>query len=197
MRDTGQAAGRPSPPRPMAVRSLGSPGHERRGAAGRGERVRAFQGGVAWAFVGLVATAGEGQMVVVSAQVVSHRLGGHFLLRDILCALGAAARTPRSLGERLREQIAPVWRALPTPVRSTLAPLRDRAVRDEGVRVGAPGIGIDVDRSRCFPLANGLAVSGIRLNLAGREPRGMLAPGDEEARFVAQLEADLLRSSTM
>ena len=43
-----------------------------------------------------------------------------------------------------------------------------------------------------FILSNGLAVSGIRLNLAGREPRGTLEPGAAAEAFIAQLRADLL-----
>ncbi|MBA2686424.1 MAG: alkaline phosphatase family protein [Gemmatimonadaceae bacterium] len=174
------------------LHDVSHPAHEPHVAAATGDPLRTVYRAIDCAIGELVATAGDAQIVVFAAHGMSHRFGAHFLLRDILCALGVAARTPRSLGERLREEIARVWRALPTPVRATLAPLRDRAVREEGVRVGVPATGVDVDRSRCFPLANGLAVSGIRLNLVGREPRGTLAPGDEEARFVAQLQADLL-----
>jgi predicted AlkP superfamily phosphohydrolase/phosphomutase len=55
----------------------------------------------------------------------------------------------------------------------------------------APSLRVDVERSRCFPLNNGLAVGGIRLNLAGREPNGLLHPGADAEAFCEQLAADL------
>src|SRR4029079_8205942 len=45
--------------------------------------------------------------------------------------------------------------------------------------------------ARCFVVANGLVVGGIRLNLAGREPRGTLTAGTVP-EFCRQLERDLL-----
>jgi predicted AlkP superfamily phosphohydrolase/phosphomutase len=47
-------------------------------------------------------------------------------------------------------------------------------------------------RSACFPVNNGLAVGGIRLNLAGREPSGRLQPGTEADAFCRRLTEDLL-----
>ncbi|HKV51388.1 MAG TPA: hypothetical protein VJO52_09325, partial [Gemmatimonadaceae bacterium] len=71
--------------------------------------------------------------------------------------------------------------------------VRARARRPNATIAGrARGIGVVPARSRCFPVPNGLVAGGIRLNLAGREPRGILAPGDDAARFVHQLESDLL-----
>jgi predicted AlkP superfamily phosphohydrolase/phosphomutase len=49
----------------------------------------------------------------------------------------------------------------------------------------------DPSRSLCFPLSNGQAVSGIRLNQVGREPAGTLDPGDADA-FCARLTSGLL-----
>jgi hypothetical protein len=51
---------------------------------------------------------------------------------------------------------------------------------------------VDVTRSRCFPQPNGLAVGGIRLNIAGREPHGVLQPGSEAEDFIAWLSGALL-----
>ena len=50
---------------------------------------------------------------------------------------------------------------------------------------------VDVHKSRCFPVENGSPVGGIRLNLAGREPLGMLRPGREADDFCEQLAEDL------
>ena len=136
--------------------------------------------------------AGDATIIVFSAHGMSTRFGAYFLLRDILYALGASAPPRVPLRSQLRETVAKVWRALPGSVRAGLSPLRDRVTASSDARAGIPEIGVDLERSRCFPLANGLAVGGIRLNLAGREPRGVLAPGEDADRFCAELEADLL-----
>jgi predicted AlkP superfamily phosphohydrolase/phosphomutase len=54
-----------------------------------------------------------------------------------------------------------------------------------------PTLGVDPASSYCFPVNNGFAVGGIRLNLAGREPAGILAAGAAED-FCRQLTEDLL-----
>ena len=54
-----------------------------------------------------------------------------------------------------------------------------------------PRLWADPQRSLCFPVANGLPVGGIRMNLEGREPAGLLEPGAEADRFCEQLAADL------
>jgi predicted AlkP superfamily phosphohydrolase/phosphomutase len=48
-----------------------------------------------------------------------------------------------------------------------------------------------VREGRCFVVDNGLVVGGIRLNLAGREPQGVLPP-PAVAEFCRQLTRDLL-----
>jgi predicted AlkP superfamily phosphohydrolase/phosphomutase len=140
----------------------------------------------------IVASAGDAHVVVFAAHGMSHRHGAHFLLRDILVALGVAAAPSVPLGERARSIASRIWSVAPEWLRRLATPLRDRVARDEPVHASAADVGVDVERSSCFALANGLAVSGIRLNLAGREPRGTLARGDEATRFMAELEADLL-----
>jgi len=54
-----------------------------------------------------------------------------------------------------------------------------------------PGLSADAARSRCFPVPNGTAASGIRLNLVGREPRGLIAPAEAD-EFCAELTERLL-----
>lgn len=55
-----------------------------------------------------------------------------------------------------------------------------------------PTISADPGRSLCFDHRNGLAVGGIRLNLAGREPQGILNAGAEADDFCRTLADDLL-----
>ena len=138
----------------------------------------------------IVGAAGDAACVVFSAHGMSHRYGAHFLLRDILVALGAAEPLAPRARDRARGAAAAAWRALPPAARAPLSAIRSRLPPNRAP--AARGIGVAAARSRCFPLANGLAVSGIRLNLEGREPSGTLRPGDEADRFVEQLESDLL-----
>ena len=51
---------------------------------------------------------------------------------------------------------------------------------------------VDPCSSYCFPVNNGLVVGGIRLNLVGREPHGVLEPGAVAEAFCDELIADLL-----
>ncbi|MDQ2768553.1 MAG: alkaline phosphatase family protein [Gemmatimonadota bacterium] len=167
------------------------PAHDASVAAVTGNPLRSVYRAIDEAIGALVQGAGDAQIVVFAAHGMATRYGAHFLLRDLLYALGVAAPPPVLLRSRLREAAARVWRALPKSVRSGLSPLRDRVTAGDAAGASLSEIGVDLEHSRCFPLANGLAVGGIRLNLAGREPRGTLKPGEDADRFCAQLEADL------
>ena len=52
--------------------------------------------------------------------------------------------------------------------------------------------GIDPRQSKCFLLRNGASVCGLRVNLVGREPEGLIRPGEEMEAFCDQLTKDLL-----
>jgi predicted AlkP superfamily phosphohydrolase/phosphomutase len=168
------------------------PAHDATVAAITGDPLRAVYRAIDGAIGKLVDAAGDARVIVFAAHGMSHRYGAHFLLRDILFALGAAAPPPVPPRERVRNLASRVWHAFPERLRTLLRPLRERMLPDAAAHSATPSIGVNPERSFCFPLANGLAVSGIRLNLAGREPRGVLTEGEEEDRFVEQLEADLL-----
>jgi len=57
---------------------------------------------------------------------------------------------------------------------------------------GIPAPKLDHARSRCFIIDNGFAVEGIRFNLAGREPAGLVHRGPEMEALRASLERELL-----
>ncbi|HMI59098.1 MAG TPA: hypothetical protein VK511_13675, partial [Gemmatimonadaceae bacterium] len=168
------------------------PGHDPAIAAITGNPLHSVYRAIDEAIGSLVQRAGDANIIVFSGHGMATRYGAPFLLRDLLYALGVATSPRVPLGSKVREAVARVWRALPNSARTMLSPLRDRVTGSDDAHEGIPEIGVDFERSQCFPLANGLAVAGIRLNLAGREPRGILAPGDDADRFCAQLEADLL-----
>jgi predicted AlkP superfamily phosphohydrolase/phosphomutase len=140
--------------------------------------------------------AGDALVVVLVAHGMSYWYGAQFLLREILFRLGVAhppASTP-ARGDLLSTASAGAkwaWRRLPSSIREGLAPLRERLHLRSRSDEDLPTIGVDLESSRCFPLNNGLAVGGIRLNLIGREPKGVLEPGAADA-FSNDLSADLL-----
>jgi predicted AlkP superfamily phosphohydrolase/phosphomutase len=168
------------------------PAHDSNVAAITGDPLRTVYRAIDREIGALVEAAGDAHVIVFAAHGMASRYGAHFLLRDVLFALGVAAPAPRLLRERVRDAAGRVWHALPERVRALAGPLRRRVMSGSAIHSSTPGIGVDPDRSFCFPLANGLAVSGIRLNVEGREPSGTLAPGERADRFVEQLERDLL-----
>ncbi|HEY9229086.1 MAG TPA: hypothetical protein VIP11_20715, partial [Gemmatimonadaceae bacterium] len=85
------------------------------------------------------------------------------------------------------DRLRVVWRQLPPSMRKRLAPIRDSVRRQ---RTPLPlELGVDAPRSKCFPHNNGLAVGGIRFNLAGREPNGVV---EKVCALEDQLISDLL-----
>ena len=141
--------------------------------------------------------AGDALCVVVVAHGMSHWYGSQFLLREILFRLGVAHRPAAAVArsDLLATVIAPArwaWRRLPAAVRGWLAPLRERLHCQATNGGDLPTIGVDPVSSGCFPVGNGLAVGGIRLNLIGREPQGVLEPGTKAEAFSNDLTADLL-----
>lgn len=129
-------------------------------------------------------------VMILSAHGMSYWYGAQFLLPDILVRLGVARAIPQR-PPRPESSAAAVarrlWRLLPENARGNFR---------EGVRrlrpEGLPAIPVNAAGSQCFPVNNGLAVGGIRLNLEGREPEGRLAPGAEADAFCDRLAADLL-----
>jgi len=167
------------------------PAYDRAVSAVAGDPMRSVYRAIDRAIGEIVAAAGDAACVVFSAHGMSHRYGAHFLLRDLLVALGVAERPGRTLRDRAHGWAAAAWHVLPRAVRAPLSAIRSRRIVPNAAPA-ARRIGVAPGRSRCFPVANGLAVSGIRLNLVGREPHGTLRPGEEVERFIEQLESDLL-----
>ncbi|HXE61692.1 MAG TPA: alkaline phosphatase family protein [Gemmatimonadaceae bacterium] len=171
----------------------GHPAYDRTMLAVAGNPMRSVYRAIDRGIGEIVAAAGDVPCIVFTAHGMSHRYGANFLVRDVLVALGAAALPAPTVRDRAYGLAAAAWHALPAAARAPLSAIRSRVRQPNARRAGrARGIGVVPGRSRCFPVPNGLVASGIRLNLAGREPRGILAPGADAARFVDQLESDLL-----
>jgi predicted AlkP superfamily phosphohydrolase/phosphomutase len=141
----------------------------------------------------VVRHAGDATVLVFSAHGMSHSRGADFLLPEILVRLGLCdpePAPPATLGSRVLSAAGHGWARLPKVAREALRPIRNRF----GPKEPTPGPRLfgDTTTSRCFPIRNGFPLSGIRLNIAGREPSGVLHPGDEVERFCDELERALL-----
>lgn len=148
----------------------------------------------------LLEVAGDTRVVVFAGHDMGCWYGAQFLLPQILSRLGVTVVPAGREGEdregAVRRALRSVWERIPpglqAPIREVRERVRARTSGSEPAHGWVPSIAADVTRSACFPLNNGQAVGGIRLNLKGREPAGLLAPGPEAEAFCRQLAADLL-----
>ncbi len=176
------------------------PAHDPEFARRQFDPLREVYRAVDQAIAGILEDAGDALVVVMSAHGMGSFHGAQFMLRDILVGLGvtalpaAPANHARPPG-RLESTLRTAWQRVPERVREQVWSLRHR-VRSRrhhhATPATSPSPGVDLALSHCFPLSNGLGTGGIRLNLAGREPRGILQPGEDTERFVAALTEDLL-----
>lgn len=167
------------------------PNHDARIRAAVGDPLLRVYQAIDTAVGGLLDEAGEALVIVLAAHGMSHQYGAQFLLPELLVRLGVAEPLPPAPGPGLPRSVARrLWRTLPTEARYRLEPLV-RPLRPDAPHDELPRHSVDPQRSACFPVANGLPVGGLRLNLIGREPEGVLAPGPEADRFCETLAADL------
>jgi predicted AlkP superfamily phosphohydrolase/phosphomutase len=130
---------------------------------------------------GLLAHAGDDTTVML---LCSHGMDAHYdatyLLDEVLRRLeGRPAPPLRAALDRARR----LWKRLPLPLTERVGGLA-RAVHR------LPDAADRATR-RCFVVPTNANAAGIRLNLVGREPQGLLRPGAEADAFVEQLVADL------
>jgi len=138
------------------------------------------------------------RVILLAGHGMAHKHGAQFLLHEILIRLGVAvpppapAPRPPRLRDRVDSLLALGWRAMPGTVKAALKPIqrRLRGWIDGPERLPAPKL--HHARSRCFIVDNGFAVGGIRFNLVGREPAGLVSRGPEMDALCTQLEHDLL-----
>ncbi len=142
----------------------------------------------------------ETTVIVGSLHGMQHTCGSSLLLPGMLEGLGvlcrasraASAPGPRPQPRGLRARVKAVYHQLPSAIRVPLYELR-QGINRHWLHRGEP-IDIEPSRTRAFQMGFGAGstFSGIRLNLKGREPAGILAPGDDADRFCEQLRRDLL-----
>ncbi|MGQ0702619.1 MAG: alkaline phosphatase family protein [Gemmatimonadales bacterium] len=166
-------------------------------AALGGDPLRRVYSAIDTAIGEILEEVGDAIVLVVSLHGMAHWYGAQFLLPEILFRLGVASPAPpaparRALAASVAGGARWAWHHLPAALKSPLANVGRRLVGEPSPPPALPALGIDPRSSRCFPIPNGLASGGIRLNLKGREPAGLLAPGREADDFSAELEANLL-----
>lgn len=167
------------------------PAHDAGIAAALGDPLQHVYAAIDAAIGRILADARPRAVLVLSAHGMSWWFGAQFLLREILFRLGVTARPAETPVSTAAAMAARLGSAAPGWLRSVLRPLRN-ALAGRAEASAIPGLGVNAADSLCFPVYNGLAVGGIRLNLAGREPQGRLAAGRQADEFCAQLAADLL-----
>lgn len=168
------------------------PAHDANAVSVAGDPMRRAYAAIDREIGSIVAMEPRAQVVVFSAHGMSHWYGAQFLLHDILVKLGATVPLPRpqaSFAQQATSALRVVWKRLPLSVRTAI-----KRVRNSGAPSvpAPPALAADVLRSRCFVHPNGLAVGGIRLNLVGREPNGLLQPGAASDEFIEWLRMALL-----
>jgi predicted AlkP superfamily phosphohydrolase/phosphomutase len=174
------------------------PAHETQVSRVAGDPVREVYTAIDRAIGELLRAAGDDCLVIV---LLSHgmcaRYGAQFLLPDILVRLGLGvppspppARTGPA-GPLLERLLEAGWGLTPDRLKDRLRPALDRVrgALDRGDAL--PRWSLDPRLGRCFLVDNGLAVGGIRLNLRGREPQGLVSPGAEAEALSRQLARDL------
>ncbi len=143
-------------------------------------------------------------LVVAAAHGMAHKFGATFLLPQVLVRLGVAEVRDQNVQigglqgsiRQLDDALTWGWQQLPASIQRHLQMVRSqlRDWIDSHEKPGLPPLLrlLDIRRSRCFVLYHDFTAAGIRVNLAGREPEGLIQPGEEMDAFCAQLAEDLM-----
>jgi predicted AlkP superfamily phosphohydrolase/phosphomutase len=136
----------------------------------------------------------ETTVVLLDLHGMSFAAGAWLLLPVVLERLGHMTPLPPKRPPGLAKRtIAPLWRALPEALRDALLPLKRAALGPLPplIREGTSPPQFVPAGTRAYPIMLGQSVSGIRFNIAGRDPQGLLRP-EEVAGFGDALRAELL-----
>ena len=115
------------------------PAHDATVAAITGDPLRTVYRAIDREIGALVKAAGDAHVIVFAAHGMASRYGAHFLLRDVLFALGVATAPPQPLRARARAVAARAWHVMPAWMRALATPLRRAAVPAGDARPGSPG----------------------------------------------------------
>lgn len=176
----------------------GHPRHDPAAVAIAGDPVRDVYVGVDRAIGEILRGIDEDTLVIIYA---GHGFGpkyaGQYALTEILVRLGYAAPLQPAIDGKddalPRRVLSWGWRNTPDAVRRLIRPHAPprAAPREPPLRRE-----LDPAASRCFVIPNN-NYGGIRINLAGREPAGIVTPGGEYETFCADLTRDLLELANL
>jgi predicted AlkP superfamily phosphohydrolase/phosphomutase len=172
----------------------GHPRHDRRAVAIAGNPVRDVYAAIDRALGAVLDGIDEDTLTIVySGHGFAAKYQGQYALAEILVRLGYAVPAAPSADPTPNESVARRvlswgWRNTPDPLRRLIRPGAPRraATREPPLRRE-----LDPAASRCFVIPNN-NYGGIRVNLAGREPAGIVRPGADYETFCAALTRDLL-----
>ncbi len=109
---------------------------------------------------------------------------GWHLLPEVLERLGYAVPVAAGPESGRRWSLRDIKNAVPPGLRRWIADHLPSRLRDK-INVAVEGAGLDWSETRAFTLPTDLE-GYIRINLKGREPEGVVAPGQEYRTFAAK-----------
>jgi predicted AlkP superfamily phosphohydrolase/phosphomutase len=128
---------------------------------------------------------GDTTVIVLASHGIGPFRGGNKILDDVLRAIDAGADGPPGVERRALARAQILWKRLvPTAVKRALITVRQRTWH----RLQGALLQREYARRRYFAVPNNDAYGAIRLNVAGREPHGLVRAEEREA-----VEAELAR----
>jgi predicted AlkP superfamily phosphohydrolase/phosphomutase len=181
------------------------PNHDRKVVSITGDPVREVYRAIDAAIGRILAQVDENTIVfLLATHRMAHNIGASFLLEDILEKLKYLKRTPPCADSQQEGIIQRVfyfakgeWKKLPRPIQKILKPAlfplycsaRRSIIGNDFPQMSS---GMDLKHCKCFPHENGNLISGIRINLVGREPGGLVNPGEELEDLCRGISEELL-----
>lgn len=138
-------------------------------------------------------------VIFVATHRMAHSRGVQFLMPQILYHIGVAApiksglRSPSFPNEKLSTIIRHIWRKVPPLAKDKLWPVRCFLLgqRQRAAASIEDMYGLDPRKSKVFPVPSGDCVSGLRLNILGREPFGLVRDELEAKSLCDWMARDL------
>jgi len=128
-------------------------------------------------------------ILIVSGDGVRPNHCGWHLLPDVLERLGYAVATTAAQSSRRGWSIRDLKNAVPPGLRRWIADHLPSRLR-ERINTAVEGAGLDWSKTRAFTLPTDLE-GYIRINLKGREPEGVVAPGPEYRALCREIATRL------
>ena len=140
---------------------------------------------------------------IMASHRMAHFYGAHFLLPEILERLQLIKQTAPATASEAGHRTTKLYDCLKWMVKNSPPNLMEvlkqvfyqqiYLLQDYHAKHLPINLSVDPKKSSCFILHNGHPVSGLRVNLSGREPEGTISPGREMDSYCNQLADDLMK----